>query len=208
MKNITTIILFFLLAITLNSYSTTWIVNVSNFTFSPSNLPGVIVGDTIKWQWINGEHTTTSLTIPAGAQVWDSPLSTGTQTFSYIVTVPGNYHYKCTPHFPGMEGFFTANIIGITPISGEVPERFNLSQNYPNPFNPVTDIYFDIPKSAYVKLTVMDLTGQEIEVLVNQQLSAGSYKADWNAAAFSSGIYFYRLETNDFSETKKMILVK
>jgi Secretion system C-terminal sorting domain len=135
-------------------------------------------------------------------------LRRGIRTYSYVVTVAGSYHYKCTPHFPGMEGFFTANVIGITPIQGEVPSNFKLEQNYPNPFNPVTDIRFDIPRSAFVKLTVMNLIGQEVEVLTNGQLSAGSYVADWNASNYPSGVYFYRLEAGTYSDTKKMILIK
>jgi plastocyanin len=198
---------FFLLSVH-SVLATTWVVSVSNFVFSPANLPGVLVGDTVKWQWQTGDHTTTSLTIPAGAQAWDQVISGSNQTYSYVVTVAGSYHYKCTPHFPGMEGFFTANVIGITPIQGEVPSNFKLEQNYPNPFNPVTDIRFDIPRSAFVKLTVMNLIGQEVEVLTNGQLSAGSYVADWNASNYPSGVYFYRLEAGTYSDTKKMILIK
>jgi hypothetical protein len=185
------------------------LVNVTDFSFTPSNLPNVLVGDTIKWQWISGmHHTTTSTTIPAGAPVWDAPLNGTTQTFFYIVSVPGNYNYVCTPHAPGMAGQFTANIIGITPIQGEVPSSFRLEQNYPNPFNPVTEILFDIPEETFVKLTVMNLIGQEVELLSNSKLSAGRYSADWDASDYPSGIYFYRLEAGSFSQTKKMILVK
>ncbi len=206
MKKISTFVFF--LALSFNALATTWTVNVQNFSFSPSALPNVFVGDTVKWQWVNGDHTTTSLVIPAGAQAWDQALHVGNQTFSYIVTTAGSYSYKCTPHFPGMEGSFTANIIGITPISGVVPDKYNLSQNYPNPFNPTTDIRFDIPNSANVKLSVMNIVGQEIEVLVDGQLNAGSYTADWNAAEFPSGVYIYKLTSGEFSDTKKMILIK
>jgi plastocyanin len=208
MKKTTLFVLLLFSVLSLRSFSTTWTVNVQDFIFSPANLPNVIVGDTIKWQWINGIHTTTSHIIPSGAPVWDEPLHSGNTTFSYVVSVAGNYHYKCDPHFPGMEAFFEANIIGITPISNEVPNRFSLSQNYPNPFNPVTDIKFDIAKSTNVKLTIMNLLGQEVEVLVNQNLTAGTYKADWNASKFPSGIYFYKLEAGEFVDVKKMILVK
>jgi len=208
MKKNTLLALLLFSALSLDTLSTTWTVNVQDFFFSPANLPNVVVGDTIKWQWINGDHTTTSVTVPTGAATWDEPLQAGNQTFIYVVTTAGNYHYKCTPHFPGMEGFFEANIIGITPISSEVPNRFSLSQNYPNPFNPVTDIKFDIAAATNVKLTVMNMLGQEVEVLVNQNLSAGTYKADWNASNYPSGIYFYKLEAGDFVDVKKMILVK
>ncbi len=190
------------------SFSTTWVVNTANFSFSPVNLPNVLVGDTVKWQWQNGDHTTTSLTIPAGAAPWDQILSISSQSFIYVIAVPGSFHYKCTPHFPGMEGFITANVIGITPIQGEVPTSFSLEQNYPNPFNPSTEIRFGIPHSAFVKLTVLNLLGQEVEVLTSGQLNAGSYVADWNASDYPSGIYFYRLEAGTFMDTKRMILIK
>lgn len=194
--------------ITTSLLSTIRVINVANFTFNPANLPTVFVGDTLKWQWQNGEHTTTSLEIPAGAQPWNQALNMSSQTFIYVVAVSGSYHYKCTPHFPGMEGFFTANVIGITPIQGEIPSKNELEQNYPNPFNPVTQIRFDIPRSTFVKLTVMNLLGQEVEILTSGQLSAGSYVADWNASEYPSGVYFYRLSAENYTDTKKMILIK
>lgn len=100
------------------------------------------------------------------------------------------------------------NVIGIEPVSGIVPKTFNLSQNYPNPFNPVTNINIDVPKNSMVKVAVYDMLGKEVEILVNQQLTAGSYKLDWNAAKFASGIYFYRIITSEFTDIKKMVLVK
>lgn len=93
-------------------------------------------------------------------------------------------------------------------ISSEIPETFSLKQNYPNPFNPNTKINFSLPSQGFVKVTVFDVTGREIEKLVNEHLSAGTYNVDFNATGFSSGIYFYKLETDKFSDTKKMILVK
>ncbi len=98
--------------------------------------------------------------------------------------------------------------IGIEPISNYIPGDFSLSQNYPNPFNPNTNIKFSIPKLANVKLAVYDLLGREVESLVNQQLTPGTYEVNWNAAKFSSGIYMYRLITDDFSMVKKMSLIK
>lgn len=89
-----------------------------------------------------------------------------------------------------------------------IPENFTLSQNFPNPFNPVTRIDFDIPTSSFTKLIVYDQTGREIETLVNGQLATGSYKYEWNAGDFPSGIYFYKLQAGEFTETKKMALIK
>lgn len=99
-------------------------------------------------------------------------------------------------------------LIGIQQISTEVPQQFELHQNYPNPFNPVTDMKFSIPTASYVTLKIYDQTGKEVAVLVNQQLSAGIYKADFDAGELASGLYFYRITAGEFTQTRKMILVK
>ena len=96
----------------------------------------------------------------------------------------------------------------IKTISSEISLKFDLFQNYPNPFNPTTIINFDIAKKGYVKLIIYDVMGREVTTLVNQKLNAGSYKIDWNGSNYSSGVYFYKLETSDFVQTKKMILLK
>ena len=98
--------------------------------------------------------------------------------------------------------------IGIQPVSGIIPEKFELSQNYPNPFNPSTNINFSIPVSGNVKLSVYDVSGREVAVLVNKDLAAGTYKADFNASMLSSGVYFCRINAGDFTDVKKMMLVK
>jgi hypothetical protein len=100
------------------------------------------------------------------------------------------------------------NPIGITPIGTSIPSKFALLQNYPNPFNPVTNIKFDIAKTGNVKLVVFDVTGRQVTELVNGEFEAGSYKVDYDASMLASGIYFYKLEANGFTDIKKMILVK
>jgi len=89
-----------------------------------------------------------------------------------------------------------------------LPSNFNLAQNYPNPFNPVTSISFDLPITSFVKLDIYNLLGQRIETMINKEMEAGSYDINWNGKGVASGIYFYRIETGDFSETKKMLLLK
>ncbi len=101
-----------------------------------------------------------------------------------------------------------SELVVITQVSIEVPNKFSLSQNYPNPFNPATNIEFAVPKPAFVKLVVYDITGRELETLVNENLAAGTYKADWNATAYSSGVYFYTITSGSYHQTRKMILVK
>lgn len=100
------------------------------------------------------------------------------------------------------------SVIGINQISSLIPGWFKLFQNYPNPFNPTTQISFDIPKASFVEIIIYDERGQEIEKLVYDELSAGSYNADWNASAYPSGVYFYKITAGEFRETKKMVLVK
>lgn len=121
-----------------------------------------------------------------------------TFTNNYIVT---GLSSKSTWRRPKSE-------IGINQISTKIPTQFSLKQNFPNPFNPVTTIKFDIIKSENIKIVVLDALGREIETLVNEQLSPGSYQTTWDASKYSSGIYFYRLHAGDFIETKKMILIK
>lgn len=89
-----------------------------------------------------------------------------------------------------------------------VPVKFSLSQNYPNPFNPSTQISFSLPKAADVKLVVFDILGREVATLVNEFRSAGNHNIEFNASNLSSGVYFYRLETDNFTDTKKMLLIK
>ena len=98
--------------------------------------------------------------------------------------------------------------IGIQTISSEIPSGFSLEQNYPNPFNPVTNIKFSIPKSGVVTLKIFDVSGREVSQLINENLSAGSYNYDFNASHLSSGVYFYRISSEGFTDVKKMILVK
>lgn len=99
-------------------------------------------------------------------------------------------------------------ITTVTPIVSNVPEKYSLSQNYPNPFNPTTKINFAIPKSGLVSLIVYDVLGREVKALVNEVKTPGAYSVDFNASDLSSGMYFYRLVSNGFVDTKKMMLVK
>jgi len=117
----------------------------------------------------------------------------------------GNYeiYYKRDP---------TGNIVGITNINTEMPNEFMLHQNYPNPFNPVTNIKFDIPavsgNSVHVKIAVYSLLGEQVAVLANIQMQPGSYEVSFDASMYSSGVYFYKLQAGEYTDVKKMILVK
>jgi len=100
------------------------------------------------------------------------------------------------------------SVVGINHIGNKIPNSFSLSQNYPNPFNPVTKIKFDIAKSGDVKLIIYSVLGRKITTLVNEQLKPGTYEVEWDASNYPGGVYFYKLITNDYTETRKMVLVK
>jgi hypothetical protein len=105
----------------------------------------------------------------------------------------------------------TRDLCGLTGIQqtfGGVPDKFALEQNYPNPFNPVTVIGCRLSVAGYVTLKVHDIQGKEVAVLVNGEMPAGNYQIEFDASNYPSGIYFYTLTTNGFSETKRMMLVK
>jgi PKD repeat protein len=103
---------------------------------------------------------------------------------------------------------FVRNPIGISQISSTLPVNFKLFDSYPNPFNPETIIKFDVPKTQLIGLKVFDVMGKEIAVLLNENLTPGTYQYSWNASEFSSGVYYLRMETNGFMDTKKLLLIK
>jgi hypothetical protein len=110
----------------------------------------------------------------------------------------------------GYDGIYT---IGINAPVGVIepdttPQGFKLEQNYPNPFNPTTKLKYSIPQTGEVKLAVFDLTGTELETLVDKVQSAGNYEVVFNAGKLSSGLYFYRISANGFAKTKEMLLIK
>ncbi len=109
---------------------------------------------------------------------------------------------------PGGQWWDTDQVTGVKLADHEVPNNYTLAQNYPNPFNPATIIEFSIPDESDVSLKIFDAIGKEVELLVNETKSAGNYKFLWDASQYSSGIYFYKLQTKDFVEVKKMILMK
>ncbi|MGA2667909.1 MAG: T9SS type A sorting domain-containing protein [Ignavibacteria bacterium] len=111
---------------------------------------------------------------------------------------------------------FYNQYIGIKPISSSVPGSFELYQNYPNPFNPSTKIKFLIPdfpllkgvRGMGVRLVIYDILGCEVTTLVNEQLKPGTYEVTWDASDYPSGVYFYKLTTDNFNQTKRMVLIK
>ncbi len=116
-------------------------------------------------------------------------------------------HYA-SDHLPVYSLFEFRSGVGVNQISSTIPEEYKLYQNYPNPFNPNTKIRFAISDLRFTILKIYDILGKEVGTLVNENLSAGSYEVNWNAEDFESGVYFYRLESGDYVEIRKMLFIK
>ena len=116
--------------------------------------------------------------------------------------------YGASDHLPVMSLFRMSSVSAVINLGTNVPDKYFLKQNYPNPFNPATNIEFDVPKSGMVKLRIFNSLGKEVATIVNENLSPGSYRSSWDASGFSTGLYFYKLEGEGFTSTKKMLLVK
>ncbi|MCK9410148.1 MAG: T9SS type A sorting domain-containing protein [Bacteriovoracaceae bacterium] len=112
--------------------------------------------------------------------------------------------YKLEPRKDNDFGTITS----VSKIEGYVPNNFALAQNFPNPFNPTTNIEYSIPFSGKVSLSIYNVLGQTVTTLVEQELAAGKYVAQFNASRFASGVYFYKLQVGDFVSVKKMMLLK
>lgn len=104
--------------------------------------------------------------------------------------------------------FVTYCPIGTGEPGSNIPKNYKLYQNYPNPFNPATIIKFEIPSNSFVNLTVYDIIGNEILVLVKSELTPGTYEVSFDGSSLASGIYYYKMVSGDYSSVRKMILIK
>ena len=152
---INTVIMIVLIAIQASAAIHT--INVQNYTFSPSSVPAVNVGDTVRWIWVSGSHTTTSTTIPSGAPVWDHLINSGKTSFDYIPDVTGDYNYKCTPHQSmGMVGSFTV----LAPTGVAESRKSPSIKIFTNPFYDHVRFQFNSDYSILRSLRIFDLTGR------------------------------------------------
>lgn len=120
--------------------------------------------------------------------------------------IVNDYIYSSTEHSTYRR--LLSESTGINFISSEIPSNYSLFQNYPNPFNPSTNIKYQISKNSFVILKVYDLLGREISTLVNELQKAGVYEIQFSNSGLTSGIYFYRMQAGNYSETKKMVYIK
>ncbi|MDQ3021485.1 MAG: DUF1028 domain-containing protein [Bacteroidota bacterium] len=107
-----------------------------------------------------------------------------------------------------LQTLYNSFITSVKIVSDEIPENFFLYQNFPNPFNPNTVISYKLADKGFVTMKIYDLLGNEVAVLVDEKQNAGTYNVEWQAYDFPSGVYYYKLDTEKFSDTKRMVLLK
>lgn len=205
-------IVIFGIAAALTAKATVHDISIAGFAFSPTSVT-ITQGDSVRWTNLDAvNHTSTADT--GQSDFWDSGLLGTNQSYLRQYNIVGSFGYHCTPH-PFMTG--TVIVEQITEVkSGEdhnLPREFNLLQNYPNPFNASTTISYLLPVTGEVSLTVYNLLGQTVRTLIQGRQSAGSYSIVWdgknqNGSSVSSGIYFYRLRTENLSQVRKMVFLK
>ncbi|MFZ4590729.1 MAG: T9SS type A sorting domain-containing protein [Ignavibacteria bacterium] len=110
--------------------------------------------------------------------------------------------------FTAQKAYDSITAVSVINIGTEVPAKYNLLQNYPNPFNNTSNLKFEIVNTGNIKITVYDVQGREVQTLVNERLVAGTYEVKFDGSMLTSGVYFYKMVTEGFTETKKMLLIK
>lgn len=143
---------------------------------------------------------------PSFSEEYTAP--SGTYNHMAMTPIPSGYFMTYAVRTAGGITRCTCPVSGISTISNEIPFDYKLEQNYPNPFNPVTNVEFSIAKYSNIKISIYDNTGKLVDILFSGESKPGIYKITWDAVNFASGIYYYSLQTDEFTQTKKMILVK
>ena len=135
-------------------------------------------------------------------------------SFGYEISTLGNTMIVSSPHSDNVKTnsgeihFFTQNSVNNEELISEKVVEFKLYQNYPNPFNPNTTIKYSVPYASEVELTVINVLGQKVATLVNERKYRGQHIVNFDASSLSSGVYFYSLQSDGFTQTYKMLLVK
>lgn len=164
------------------AHATKHVVTVQNFMFSPSSFSAT-VGDTVEWEWVNGGHTTTSTSVPAGAASWSNPMNSSSTTFKYVITKAGTYNYWCAIHTTAMEASFTVT----TTVVPYVESYTTLASVYPNPASSLINFHMNTCAPANI-LTVIDIQGR---VVLRKTLNDVDNMID--ISEWTKGIYFYEV---------------
>ena len=180
--------------------------------YPPNNSVNISLTPTLDWSDVAGATSYRVLiTGILDTIVVSSELTIPPGKFNYYTI----YYWKVSTVNIGGQGtyssvwnFKTINFSGIHQISSEIPTEYKLYNNYPNPLNPSTNIKYQIPNSKFTTIKIFDILGKEIEILVNEKQSPGIYEVTFDGSNLPSGIYYYTIQAGDFTDTKKMVLIK
>ena len=177
-------------------------ITQQGLSFAPEQLT-VEVGDVILFQWTSGSHTTTSSSVPAGADTWDALLTPGMQTFEYTVTTEGAYEYVCTPHaLAGMDGVFTA----VLPSNTRTQVAANLSVNAGTSANGQLFVELNNATTDMATVTLVDITGRNVATLHHGAIADADFTIRHDIAAIQRGIYFVRFQEGARVVTRKVLV--
>jgi plastocyanin len=193
------------------SVSVTHTILNSGFSFSPSTLT-INLGDTVKFVLasIHNAREVSQTTWNANGTTSNGGFETPFGGGNVLLAQTGTHYYVCVNHaFMGMKGQIVVTPSSDVQISNNnVPSSFNLAQNFPNPFNPSTKISFSLPQKSHVTIKIYNAIGIEIKTLVDGETDAGTHEIEFNGSNLASGIYFYRLLTPSYTDTKRLVLLK
>jgi len=173
-------------------------VEVRSNLFDPEELQ-ILSGDTVRWVWIEGSHTTTSGSDCVANGTWESTIGPSNRSFEFIFENPGDFPYFCRPHCGmGMTGLITVSDASATPEPSALLGAAIELGAAPNPFVGSTAIGFRLSRSASVHAAVHDAAGRQVALLADGQLEPGAHRVDWNGldsagARVPAGVYFLRL---------------
>lgn len=183
-----------MIGIAVNSLATTHTITVADFSFTPSTIPTVHPGDTVKWVWSSGTHTTTSTSVPSGAATWDHNMSSTSTSFTYIPTVPGTYTYHCSIHTSMTGSFVVISTTQVAPVSNSAPLSI-----FPNPAGNTINIQLS-NKTTPASIAVVDLSGK----VVGQYSITGDQPL--HVADLPNGLYMlYATQDGNISKQKLII---
>jgi plastocyanin len=185
-----------ILFLAVNTKATTHTIQVADFSFTPSSIPNVHLGDTVKWVWMSGTHTTTSTSVPTGAATWNQSMTSSSTTFIYVPTVAGNYAYDCSVHPTTMTGSFTViSTANVNTISQVLPAVS------PNPSSGMLHVQFS-SQLQQQSVRIINLAGQTV---VSETYNAQK-DADINLQNVANGVYCIQVQEGDKTSRQPFVV--
>ena len=201
MKKVYKALILIMLSLTVSfANATMHLVNVQDYSFNPASI-AVTVGDTVKWIWISGVHTTTSTAIPLTADGWSQPIDQNHANYSYVITMPGDYFYQCNLHVSmGMTALISATVTGLSTVnnSSQVTILGNIIHNE-------LKIKSQLQPGSQLNVRLVDLTGRLVRNFASASETTGTTQV-YQVGDLQRGLYMVQLTAGDLNLTRRVIL--